>query len=64
VASGLQSGPAGCPVYIILCGPEIYLSSKSTTRKDWEHVHVQNMGMGDFAKDYAYGVDAKPTDLA
>ena len=28
-----------------------------------EHVHVQNMGMGDFAKDYAYGVDAKPTDL-
>ena len=27
-----------------------------------EHVHVQNMGMGDFAKDYAYGVDAKPTD--
>jgi len=28
-----------------------------------EHVHVQNMGMGDFAKDYAYGVDARPTDL-
>ena len=27
-----------------------------------EHVHVHNMGMGDFAKDYAYGVDAKPTD--
>jgi altronate hydrolase len=27
-----------------------------------EHVHIQNMGMGDFAKDYAYGVDAKPTD--
>ncbi len=26
-----------------------------------EHVHVQNCGMGDFAKDYAYGVDAKPT---
>src|SRR3954462_7203637 len=26
-----------------------------------EHVHVHNMGMGDFAKDYAYGVDAKPT---
>jgi arabinonate dehydratase len=27
-----------------------------------EHVHVYNVGMGDFAKDYAYGVDAKPTD--
>ena len=27
-----------------------------------EHVHVQNCGMGDFAKDYAWGVDAKPTD--
>src|SRR5437588_626938 len=24
-----------------------------------EHVHVHNMGMGDFDKDYAYGVDAK-----
>ncbi|MGE0225625.1 MAG: UxaA family hydrolase [Acetobacteraceae bacterium] len=29
-----------------------------------EHVHVQNCGMGDFAKDYAYGVDARPTDYA
>ncbi len=27
-----------------------------------EHVHVQNCGMGDFAKDYAWGVDAKATD--
>ncbi len=26
-----------------------------------EHVHVQNCGMGDFAKDYAYGVDATAT---
>ncbi|MBU6497690.1 MAG: altronate dehydratase [Rhodospirillales bacterium] len=26
-----------------------------------QHVHVQNCGMGDFAKDYAWGVDAKPT---
>jgi len=26
-----------------------------------EHVHVHNCGMGDFAKDYAYGRDAKPT---
>ena len=27
-----------------------------------QHVHVHNCGMGDFAKDYAYGVDARPTD--
>jgi altronate hydrolase len=27
-----------------------------------EHVHVHNLGMGDFAKDYAYSLDAKPTD--
>ncbi len=26
-----------------------------------EHVHVHNCGMGDFAKDYAWGVDARPT---
>ncbi len=29
-----------------------------------EHVHVHNLGMGDFAKDYAYGVDARPTPRA
>ena len=29
-----------------------------------QHVHVQNCGMGDFAKDYGYAVDAKPTDYA
>src|SRR5580698_10727219 len=28
-----------------------------------QHVHVQNCGMGDFAKDYAYGVDARPTSI-
>ena len=28
-----------------------------------EHVHVQNCGMGDFAKDYAWGVDARPTGM-
>ena len=28
-----------------------------------EHVHVQNCGMGDFAKDYAYGVDARATAM-
>jgi altronate hydrolase len=26
-----------------------------------QHVHVQNCEMGDFAKDYAFGLDAKPT---
>src|SRR5471030_567753 len=26
-----------------------------------QHVHVQNCEMGDFAKDYAYGVDARDT---
>ncbi|HET6183863.1 MAG TPA: altronate dehydratase family protein [Acetobacteraceae bacterium] len=28
------------------------------------HVHVQNCGMGDFDKDYAFGTDARPTDYA
>jgi altronate hydrolase len=28
------------------------------------HVHVQNCGMGDFARDYAWGVDARPTRRA
>src|SRR6202021_1586243 len=26
-----------------------------------QHVHTQNGGMGDFAKDYAFGVDVTPT---
>src|SRR6267142_4031420 len=26
-----------------------------------QHVHTQNCGMGDFAKDYAFGVDVTPT---
>ncbi|MEO8739697.1 MAG: altronate dehydratase family protein, partial [Casimicrobiaceae bacterium] len=26
-----------------------------------EHVHLHNLVMGDFARDYAYGVDTKPT---
>ena len=29
-----------------------------------QHIHVHNCGMGDFAKDYAWGVDAKPTQRA
>ncbi len=27
------------------------------------HVHVHNAGMGDFAKDYAFSTDARPTDF-
>jgi len=26
-----------------------------------EHVHLHNLAMGEFARDYAYGADAKPT---
>ena len=28
-----------------------------------QHVHVQNLGMGEFARDYAYGEDARPTQM-
>ncbi len=28
-----------------------------------QHVHVQNLGMGEFSKDYAFGVDARPTEM-
>jgi altronate hydrolase len=28
-----------------------------------QHVHTQNCGMGDFARDYAYGVDARATAM-
>ncbi len=28
-----------------------------------QHVHTQNCGMGDFARDYAYGADARPTAM-
>jgi altronate hydrolase len=34
----------------------------STDIAPGQHVHVHNCEMGDFAKDYAYGQDAKPTD--
>ncbi|MBV9784925.1 MAG: altronate dehydratase [Acidisphaera sp.] len=27
-----------------------------------QHVHVQNIGMGDFSRDYAFGEDARPTE--
>lgn len=29
-----------------------------------QHVHVQNCGMGDFAKDYAHSADKRPTEYA
>ena len=29
-----------------------------------EHIHLHNLAMGEFARDYAYGVDAKPTGYA
>src|SRR6202045_1430847 len=28
-----------------------------------DHVHTHNLAMGDFSRDYAFGVDAKPTDF-
>jgi altronate hydrolase len=28
-----------------------------------QHVHVHNLGMGEFDKDYAFGVDATPTEM-
>jgi arabinonate dehydratase len=34
----------------------------STAIAPGQHVHVHNCGMGDFAKDYAFGVDARPTE--
>jgi altronate hydrolase len=35
----------------------------STAITPGQHVHVDNCEMGDFAKDYAYGVDARPTEF-
>jgi len=29
-----------------------------------EHVHLNNLAMGDFERDYAFGVDARPTEYA
>ena len=29
-----------------------------------DHVHTHNMAMGDFARDYAFGQDARPTEPA
>ena len=27
-----------------------------------EHIHTHNLAMGDFDRDYAFGVDARPTE--
>ena len=29
-----------------------------------DHVHTHNVGLRDFARDHAFGVDARPTDFA
>jgi altronate hydrolase len=29
-----------------------------------EHVHTHNLAMGDFSRDYAFGIDARPSDVA
>jgi altronate hydrolase len=42
-------------------GQIIGFATQSIAPGDW--VHVQNCGMGDFTKDYAWGVDARPTLL-
>ncbi len=35
----------------------------STDVAPGEHVHVHNCAMGDFARDYAFGAEAKPTEF-
>lgn len=40
-------------------GQIIGFATQSIAPGDW--VHTQNCGMGDFDKDYAWGVDARPT---
>jgi altronate hydrolase len=50
--------PAGAPVrrYNQIIG----FASRAITPGD--HVHLHNLAMGAFDRDYAFGVDAKPTD--
>ncbi|MBV9861211.1 MAG: altronate dehydratase [Alphaproteobacteria bacterium] len=38
------------------------LGFATTAIEAGEHVHTHNLGMGDFDRDYAFGVDAHPTD--
>jgi altronate hydrolase len=42
-------------------GQIIGFATEAIAPGDWVHVH--NCAMGDFAKDYAWGVDAKPTPM-
>jgi altronate hydrolase len=42
-------------------GQVIGFATEAIAPGDWVHTH--NCAMGDFAKDYAWGVDAKPTPL-
>ena len=42
-------------------GQIIGFATETIAPGDWVHVH--NCAMGDFSKDYAWGVDAKPTAL-
>src|SRR6185437_5463944 len=37
------------------------LGFASETITPGEHVHTHNLAMGDFARDYAFGADARPT---
>lgn len=41
-------------------GQIIGFTTEPVTPGQWVHTH--NLAMGDFARDYAWGVDAKPTD--
>jgi altronate hydrolase len=41
-------------------GQIIGFATEAIAPGDWVHTH--NLAMGDFAKDYAWGVDARPTD--
>jgi altronate hydrolase len=50
--------PAGGPIRRY--GQIIGFASTAIAPGDWVHTH--NCGMGDFARDYAWGVDARPTD--
>jgi altronate hydrolase len=52
--------PAGAPVR--RSNQIIGFASRAITPGD--HVHLHNLAMGAFDRDYAFGVDAKPTDYA
>ena len=43
-------------------GATIRSSASPPAHRTGQHVHVHNIGMGDFAKDYAFCPDAEPTD--